>query len=205
MPPVPPPPTPCPARLTRLILARATLLRTAARSPASPARGNRRAPADSPLNVLVSASWREASSLENRPRRRLPPSPLLLPEEKAEGALSPPHPPMHTRRQLVRGTQMVRGEEASTFFRLTWSCFICVLILRRGEERRGEGREGMRERKKKTEGETRAGVCCGKRERGRLYVRQNCTDIGLTSHQTTKFCLRLTSSFSFARHTVMIC
>lgn len=78
-----------------------------------PARGSL-ALADSPRRVLVRASWREASSLEKRPRRR----PLPSGDPETEEL------PAHTRRQLARGTQMVRGDEASTFFRLTWSCFI---------------------------------------------------------------------------------
>lgn len=81
-----------------------------------------RAPADNPRRVRVRASWREASSLEKRPR------PLLAP------AGVPPEP-ADTTRQFTRGTHMVRGDEASTFLRLTWSCLICQEEGRGGEAR----------------------------------------------------------------------
>lgn len=105
------------------ILPRAILRRTAPRKPAIPASGMR-APADSPLRVRVKASCRDMSSFENLLRPR---SPVGSPPEPAD-----------TLRQLARGTHMVRGEEASTFFRLTWSCLICGKV--RKSENRGRDR-----------------------------------------------------------------
>lgn len=82
-----------------------------------------RAPAESPRRVRVKASCRDASSFENRLRPR---SPVGSPPEPAD-----------TLRQLARGTHMVRGEEASTFFRLTRSCFIydgaCARVRKEGK------------------------------------------------------------------------
>lgn len=68
------------------------------------------APVDNPLNERLNASSLDVSNFEKRP------FPL---SESGQ-----PPPPATTFRQFAQGTHMVRGEDASTFLRLTRPCLI---------------------------------------------------------------------------------